>query len=266
MITRILNDGVDVLGLCEVSLEDAKSFEASLGPLGYGVMYAVDPVGTTRFDMALIYRMSKVACRGGEPWTVAFGRATFRTGYPVEVATSDAKSFYLVMCHWPGRRFHPAQSKNRDRVAIDMRMRLMALIKGGVRNIVLMGDFNDEPFNSNMSQILHALRDRTSAANGSDLFYNPFWNFLGSAPPFQHGSITPSRSGTHYYKLDHTECWWTFDQIIFSSSFLSGGVWRLDEAATALWETPELLQRLKKNGRFDHLPVISRILEGAHDG
>jgi hypothetical protein len=258
IVGDLLGEGVDVLGLCEVSIDDVKKIESELGSLGYGVIYALDPAGLSKFDLALVYRLSKVTCVGGSPWTSAFGKTTFRTGYPIEVTTLDGEKIYVVMCHWPGRRFYPAQNKNRNRIAIDMRSKLLELMSNGVKDIVIMGDFNDEPFDQNIAHVLHALRDRSSAALGNDLFYNPFWNCLGSSPLLD-GDSEISRSGTHYYRVDHTECWWTFDQIIFSSSFLGTGRWLLDEVETKLYEPIHLLARLKKKGKFDHLPVISRI-------
>jgi hypothetical protein len=140
-----------------------------------------------------------------------------------------------------------------------MRGRLDSLFDGGVNDIIIMGDFNDEPFDLNLASMLLALRDRSSAAANSKYLYNPFWNFLGSRP-FHDGVTTePSWSGTYRYAKDDAELWWTFDQMMFSSSFVSTGHWQLQEHETAVLRNPELVKKVLKKGKFDHLPIVSAI-------
>lgn len=258
VIAKLLESGIDVLGLCEVSLDDIKVFEEKFGRRGFGILHAQDAAGKSKFDMALVYRIDRLACDGPRPWTSAFGGRTFKIGCKFDLEL-PGKTISLIMAHWPSRRFYPADTKNRDRIASEMRVMLDDLLSGANKDVILMGDFNDEPFNRNMASILLALRDRTQAAAAESLFYNPFWNFVGSRP--RHGSVETqdSISGTHFYRLDHTECWWTFDQIIFSSSFVSAGSWQLDESVVGLYEPRDLMDRVRSKDGIDHLPVFAAI-------
>lgn len=66
--------------------------------------------------------------------------------------------------------------------------------------------------------------------------------------------------GTYYYKGDESNRWKTFDQIIFSSSFVSGGHWFLNEEKTEVFYDNEFIDFIfSSKSKFDHLPIISSI-------
>ena len=65
--------------------------------------------------------------------------------------------------------------------------------------IVLMGDYNDDPFSPSLSEHLHATRDRELAIQDGAFLYNPFWRRLGESRSFPTSGNEVSICGTHYY-------------------------------------------------------------------
>ena len=82
-------------------------------------------------------------------------------------------------------------------------------------NIVLMGDFNDEPFSSSIIEYLGATYDRKFVIEQENVFkaalYNSSWEKLMSERP---GSY-------HYKKAGHSK-WSMLDQIMISKALLTG--------------------------------------------
>jgi hypothetical protein len=85
--------------------------------------------------------------------------------------------------------------------------------------VILMGDFNDEPFDESMVTLLPSTRDRTLARAGGFL-YNPFWRFLGEMVPYRIGENFQGHGGTFFHRAGVETRWLTFDQILFSSAFV----------------------------------------------
>ena len=128
---------------------------------------------------------------------------------------------------------------------------------------ILLGDYNDDPFNKSLTQALGATRDRDLVLKKSIFIYNPFWNLMGASVNFPSTDHSLSTYGTYYYSGGAVTRWHTFDQIIFSSSFISGGDWNLleDEVKIINSETfKELVTSPKTN--FDHLPIIAVVTRG----
>ena len=125
--------------------------------------------------------------------------------------------------------------------------------------IIILGDFNDEPFDAALADHLMATRDRALAAKKSHLLYNPFWRLLGCPIPYRQTSQEMSPySGSCYYRSGESARWRTFDQIIFSPSFLGKTSWHLCEDLVQILDFPfftDIVRRAKHS--FDHLPVIA---------
>jgi hypothetical protein len=126
--------------------------------------------------------------------------------------------------------------------------------------ILLLGDFNDEPFDKSLADHLLATRDRELAKTKKGFLYNPFWRCLGEAHPHKHPMLARASSGSFFHRTGHRTRWRTFDQILFSAAFLGGGEWHLNEEQTTILR-PELLVELvqTKDVIFDHFPVIGTI-------
>ena len=126
--------------------------------------------------------------------------------------------------------------------------------------MILLGDFNDEPFDLTISEHVFSTRDRNKAKRKKELFYNPFWRSLGNPKPLVLGEKDITPPGTYFHKSGVGTNWRTFDQLIFSSNFLKSKDWFLIESETKALYDQLLLDKVKnRNEIFDHLPVIGVI-------
>jgi len=89
------------------------------------------------------------------------------------------------------------------------------------------------------------------------LFYNPFWRYLDKRDE------NHTFSGSYFYSGGAKDQWYTYDQMMFSSSFLdnSKGGWLLDIDSSKFHsdtiEENEL--GFKFLDHFDHVPIYSKI-------
>jgi len=125
---------------------------------------------------------------------------------------------------------------------------------------VLVGDFNEEPFDEGVERYLLSSRDSGKVRRRKDLLYNPFWRHLSSFRP-KGDSPGHGDPGTHFYpKAPHSD-WHTFDQLMVSSPLVSGrSGWRLNEDNTRVVQLPLLPDGASIPSRcFDHLPIVGHL-------
>jgi endonuclease/exonuclease/phosphatase family metal-dependent hydrolase len=117
------------------------------------------------------------------------------------------------------------------------------------QHVLVMGDFNDEPFDSAL-EILNATRDMTIARERPGMLFNPFWRHLG------HEDRDDVVCGTCFHRNGETTRWRTFDQILLSGEFL--GEHGLIYDRTRIYRDPkEPTDSTPPRGKgSDHLPVV----------
>ena len=158
-----------------------------------------------------------------------------------------------------------------DPASISLAIRLRERIKSimdeeGNAHIVLIGDYNDEPFDHSLSEHLQATRDRALAAVKSHLFYNPFWRHLSRKEVACSEFESIEYAGSYFHRAGNLTQWRTFDQIMFSSSFLGNGDWNLIDKKTVVLDIPAYTAAvLNSNYSFDHLPIMAVIERNTND-
>lgn len=261
---RAINEyrGPDLLGVCEI--ENRRVLEILTQeylPQGvYSIVHAESP-DTRGIDVGILYRaaelkhvrttMHRVDLGNGRP-TRDIMEATFQR---------QGKAFTVLVNHWPSRLGGEEESEPRRISAAETAARIIDSLRAidPSADIVMMGDFNDEPRNRAIHDVLDA-----RAYDGSGAFKHRMVNT--AAPVEEEGVI-----GSYFYKKD----WELIDQIL-----LSPGV--LDEKGLVLYETaetvfaPDFLRdrradadagppfRTYKNkffigGTSDHFPVVLRV-------
>lgn len=170
------------------------------------------------------------------------------------------ETLYILVNHWPSRRDGAKESEyKRIRAAELVRAQVDSLLGlDPEANILLMGDFNDDPLDRSIDVTLNSEGDLDDLTEGE--LYNPM--------AFLHD---PSREGT----LVHQGKWNLFDQILLSEELLSSqnGLQYEEESATIYSE--ELTvgfgrgaanpRRAIFRGRFDpegysdHFPVYVKL-------
>jgi hypothetical protein len=250
-----------VLGLGEVSTDDLDQILSGVGDPTLAKVDATDRRKRLKFDTAIIYDLTKLELlRQPLSLTENLNGDTLKLGIVASFMIASANEVVqVVTSHWPSRRtLGPLESK-RSEYGTWLRTRCQSLrATEASPYIVLMGDYNDDPFSPSLAEHLFATRDRTLAARDTNYFYNPFWRCLGESQPATFPETDVGVCGTHYHPYGkHTE-WVTFDQIIFSSAFLIEGPLVLNEKYTGIVSTPDLTKALRqRTQRIDHFPVIS---------
>ncbi|MCF8258427.1 MAG: hypothetical protein K9J06_12800 [Flavobacteriales bacterium] len=169
---------------------------------------------------------------------------------------AGADTLHFFVNHWPSRRGGQAESEPKRLVPANiLRQRTDAIMKvdKGAR-IVIMGDFNDYPDNSTMTDVLRSVPGSNSGL--TNLTYN----------------LHTSGNGTYSYKGE----WGMLDQFIVSDGLLNGhtGLTCADTSAS-IFRPQWLLFTNEKSGErspsktyggekyhggfSDHLPIVLRL-------
>jgi len=200
-----------IIGVSEVEnkrvLEDLVN-DSLLKPFKYGIIHfdSPDPRG---IDVALLYRTTTFFPKELKTYEVQLmdettGKRQYTRDELWVAGILDDEKIYINVNHWPSRRGGEEVSKNKRSVAAKLTKHVSDSLFSvdPYAKIVIMGDFNDNPTDYGLFNILGAKFD------SKDLKLKSFYNVLGNQ--FLKGN------GTHAY----LDSWGMFDQLILSSSWL----------------------------------------------
>jgi hypothetical protein len=215
------NDLPSMIGLAEVEnqkvLEDLVA-SSKLRKAKYGIVHyeSKDP---DCLDVALLYRKDEVEIIDTKPIPIVFGfdiKDVTKDILYVKCKIKDDNIFHLFVNHWPARIPNEQESEiKRITSAITLRKEVDNILNfDNKARIIIMGDFNDEPTNKSMMQMLNATDKRKNST------YRDLYNLM-------YDSHNTSDEGSFFESTK----WFMFDQIIVSTplfnnrlgSFLSFG-------------------------------------------
>lgn len=252
----------EIVGFAEVEnlgvLEDLCQ-TGSLKEREYQIIHFESP-DHRGIDVALIFQSSLFTKIDGRPISVTVDDSliedyTTRDILYAQLQSRQGKSLHVVVNHWPSRRDGPEVSEaRRMQVATQARRVIDDIQKKDPESyLVIMGDFNDEPTDRTMREVLRA---GSHTDQTSDLF-NAMW------------TLDQQEKGSYCYRGD----WNMLDQIILSRNFLAPkGQWIYD--STTVFSAPFMLYKDPKHGPLpnrtfggtryfggysDHLPVMVRV-------
>jgi hypothetical protein len=252
----------DVLALGEVCANDIAAIFAGLGEVNFGIHDATDRISKPMFDTAVIYDRSRLSFAQSLSIVDKFGRKTLKTGEVINFeATETGDEIQIVVSHWPSRLTSSEFTAVRTELGTALRLSLGRMQKeGAARYVVLMGDYNDDPFSPSLANHLLATRDRSLARRDDRFLYNPFWKWIGESHDGSQEATGIEVCGTHFYPGGNTTQWFTYDQMIFSSAFLQDGSIVLNEQQSGILVPPTLRSKvLSRREIFDHLPVLGTV-------
>ncbi|MCX4244067.1 endonuclease/exonuclease/phosphatase family protein [Paraliomyxa miuraensis] len=207
-IRQLVHDGAKVLGLCEVNDASLQSLRRFL-PAGFDLHPCTGPVNGLHWDLALAFDSAAwKACGHARRIVARYGNHSYKAGWKRPLLhRSTGVEVAIYVAHWRSRLRDGALGRQR------CGQELATSMEKEKRPIVVMGDFNDEPFDKalegmNTSRDIHLVRD------SCNLLFNPFWRHLG------HEDRHTRRCGTYFHRNGETTRWRTFDQIIISAEFL----------------------------------------------
>ena len=299
-VIRQMNNGQgpDVLGICEIENEQvARKLIQEIGRDDYDVAH-VDSPDIRGIDTSLIYSRDVFELAAQPVEHLVHLRFPTRDIFevPLRVRATGAELTVLVN-HWPSRsrgvheseafRLTLASHCGRivDRLLKYERHEYLrlpnqqksvdVLNERWDRNLLLMGDFNDEPFNRSIMEILQA-------SNGTDHLEEPIKASRGRLPSFKRYNkkhaylfncmwpmLGRPDTGTHYYSRS-TNTLAVLDQFIISRGLYYGNSGLQmrrgpnDEIATNIFQPEEMttpkgrpreFNRKKLDGYSDHFPI-----------
>ncbi|WP_157178762.1 endonuclease/exonuclease/phosphatase family protein [Herbaspirillum rubrisubalbicans] len=251
----------DLFGLGEVANGDVEYIADGIRDLNLAVANTTGKDGKLSLDTSVLYNPNALQRGEFRHLIDRYGRDVLKAGtHHLFTERRTGLELDVVTSHWPGVRSAPRFASRRGKLG-EYLCGSMRKVKErrSLPHIILMGDFNDDPFAPSLSEYLMATRDRDMAKSEPAFFYNPFWRHLGEATHFLAADGESEVCGTHYFPRGDYSRWYTFDQIIFSPAFLqdkSKAV--LDERFSRILATPELREKVtSKSSIFDHFPVMS---------
>ena len=255
--------GAHFIALGEVASEDVTNLRnLCVGMLpGYQFVDSTNKAGRSRFDTCIVYRTDLVSLMSQADIVERIEDSYIRIGQHFEVATAaQGKPVHLIASHWSSRLNEASNSAGRYRLADKLRDKVNALLRAEPdAYVVLLGDYNDEPFDMCITDSLRATRDRELVIAKRELLYNPFWRHLSS---YEHADANHQASdkGTYFHRGGNVTRWRTFDHMMFSRAFLGSEGWRLDEHATRVVNLPGYTAIVEaRQNVFDHLPIYCRV-------
>lgn len=254
--------GIDLFAFGEVS----DSFVCTVGQLfkrlGFESLSITGKEGRVIFDIGIFYRSKKLQFVESKNIIHPHYSGSLRVAVRVEFLIVESyEVIYFYISHWPSKMSRP--EVGRDELGYALRTDINSILEedGFDAKIILMGDYNNEPFDKPIYDKLVATRDRRVVVDKPYIMYNPFWRSLGGLQPYSRSEKVSPCHGTYYYKSSsHVTKWFTFDQIIVSSAFMGHSSWHLDEECTSVFNYHEdtcLNEDFFKS--FDHLPIFGRV-------
>ncbi|MFM6983461.1 MAG: endonuclease/exonuclease/phosphatase family protein [Chitinophagaceae bacterium] len=250
----------DVLGVCE--LESASAFSQLLSSKSlknqYGFVHYNSP-DERGVDVAFAYKTSSVKVLSSQNYPVKLSLdSNDKTRDILWVKTLSLKNndtIHFIICHFPSRRGGlAASSQNRADAANTCLKIIKEKIQPKSQNLVIMGDFNDQPWDSSMMKILGA--HSVNKYPDADLI-----NLMFELPD--------KNSGSYCFRGQ----WERIDQIIISHALRNGSGTDYLPGSVNVFKKDWMLQSGKYkgqpfrnfsgsqwlNGYSDHLPVSIKL-------
>lgn len=256
-----------IVGLCEVEnrfVLNKLVYQTPLKTFDYKIIHEESP-DWRGIDVAMIYRTSGFTPLEHRTIGISFPFDTAsrtRDILHVKGVLQGSDTVHIFVNHWPSRYGGFLVTKpKREFVATVLRKQVDSLFLAEKKpNIIIMGDFNDEPLDESLQNILMARFDTTNLSE-KDLF-----NLMSLYPKNRDG-------GTSKYQ----ENWSIIDQFIVSSNLITGNQnFQISNQQAQIFNPDYLLEddfkHLGKkpfrtylgfsynNGYSDHLPIYMDLI------
>lgn len=257
--------GPEIIGLAEVEnrqvVEDLVA-QSGLQVHNYRIVHEETP-DMRGIDNALLYDPSVFEYETHLAYEMKFPAEPDYTSRKVLWVKGkvEGEGLHILVNHWPSRYGGQEESEPR-RLAVAEQVRSILdriLAEDPKANILLLGDFNDDPFNKSLAEVIGARKDIPA---GEAEFYNPMY-----------AMHQPDSVGTLTYRGK----WNMFDQVLISQGLLDKKGKLRYEAGSASIFRPEFMQvggdgpakdmpkraiyrgEFQPNGFADHFPVYIRL-------
>lgn len=234
MIAQVIEamDAPIIMGLCEIEnatvLKDLVESE-QLKKYGYEFAHFDSP-DKRGIDNALLYQPAKFAFSSKKKIRIEFPMEIVEGYTTRDVLIVSGRSFgqdiTFIVNHWPSRRGGlEASEPKRVYVAQQVKLAVDSLLRINP-NVIVMGDFNDEPDNNSISETLDA-----TGADGNGILKNLFYE------------VQAAGDGSYNYRGN----WNMLDQIMVGSE-LTTNKWSIFASQPEIIRKEWMIYNDKKDG------------------
>jgi len=180
------NQGPDILGVCEI--ENKHVLDLLVGKINlpgrdYDIIHA-DSEDSRGIDIAFIYDKNIYDFNEDEFFEHAIvKRYATRDIIQATLKTMKGNEIVILGNHWPSRSAGQYESEPFRIIAgetLSYFIERIQAIKGKDTAIIVMGDFNDEPFNRAATDYALSVRSRNKVVYGQNPYlYNLMWPLMG---------------------------------------------------------------------------------------
>lgn len=258
VILGLLSLDIDLLCLGEVTRVDVEQMAALVGD-GYNIIDFSRSPSKSKFHICVIARVGRVLYVEHEFILSTYAASKYKIAVRFTCLIDESFALDLFIVHWASRIYRGEDTADREHFGHSLRGELNGRLRY-TKNIIVIGDFNDEPYNKSMTKTLRVSRDHHVARKSRDVFYNPFWKKMTSADGYGKDTKDAEQTGTYFYRSHKLHRWFVLDQILFSPNFIGNSEWHLDESRTGAWRPQALVDAVESpHSAIDHLPVIAEI-------
>ncbi|MWV54088.1 endonuclease/exonuclease/phosphatase family protein [Chlorobium phaeovibrioides] len=245
----------DIVAVCEVENEVVlKATMAKVPKVHYKTLHHDSP-DIRGIDVGLAYNPKTLAPTGMKTYCVPLeGRPT--RDIVVAGFTAGGRPLHLVLNHWPSRAFDTRWTeKKRIAAATVARAIVDSLLQRNPQaDIILMGDFNDEPGDRSLKETLGSSFSREQVLSEPDTYLYNCWDGHDG-------------EGSYRYR-GH---WEQIDQMLVSSGMLQKSGLRLDSKPFSCFAISPMFPsnskypwRTYEKGKYsggysDHLPLLLKV-------
>ena len=257
-----------IVGLCEVEnhyVMNKLIYETPLKQCGYKFIHHESP-DLRGVDVAMLYRPAQFKVLDSRSVKIRFPFDTLsqtREILQVNGILFNHDTLSIFINHWPSRRGGYLGSQPRRNYVASVLRKLIDTVQRARpgANILVMGDFNDEPENESLKQVLKARTDPNPHDDSS------LYNLMGIRNKIR-------KEGT----LKYRDQWSTFDQFVVSGTLKAGNAGiKADQGNVRIFRPQFLLEedityfgeKLNRTysgpsyhgGFSDHLPIKIEIIQ-----
>lgn len=244
-----------IIGLCEIEnrrvLEDLVNQEPLLNK-NYGIIHFDSP-DRRGIDVALLYRKNIFTPTQYKAHELIIydnddsSKRVFTRDQLVASGMLDGEKIHFIINHWPSRRGGEERSRHKRINAAKLNRQIIDSLfsEDPYAKIIVMGDFNDDPSNSSIKEILKTKRNKEELKLKE--LYNPMEEL--------------SRKGLG--TLAYRDQWNMFDQIIISTELV-----KKDYTSYRFYKS-EIFNKeylINSKGRYKGYPYRSFVGEGYTGG
>lgn len=218
-ISQVVNDmndkkGPDILSVCEIEnkavLATMTAYDQFLKKHNYGIAH-MDSPDMRGVDVGILYKKDLFNCLSVEGDTVHLpdNHPTRLVLLATLVYKQTGDTLFVFSNHWPSRRGGEEQSeKNREAAASTLKAHVnKILLRNKNANIIITGDFNDEPTNKSITNTLGA---------------NPYFCKKDKVEPSKLYNLAWEKDSKDEGSYCFKDEWNMIDQMIVSTNLIEG--------------------------------------------